>query len=184
MSETAPSSAPRVAVMRDGEVLVIVDTANDAFRWLLDHQSASVDHATKHEGYAIVSAEPWPTEAAADDPHGYRTRGQLAAMARREMIGDDWHRSGGCVREGVDGRSNCSTCVLHGYRPRGGWGDPELDKRGAGPNYAGWARVYVEAGYAIPRKWWDAFRAQRESDNLAYAFALERSIATFGVKAG
>lgn len=49
-----------------------------------------------------------------------------------------------------------------------------------GPNYAGWARVYVEAGQPIPGKWRDAFERERHSDNKAYAQALEESIAHFG----
>lgn len=54
--------------------------------------------------------------------------------------------------------------------------------RSAGPNYAGWARVYVEARKPIPQKWKQAFEAERKSDNKAYAAALEEVIAHFGVR--
>jgi len=50
-----------------------------------------------------------------------------------------------------------------------------------GPNYAGWARIYVEAQRPIPKKWERAFALERASDNRAYAHALERSIKTFGM---
>lgn len=78
-------------------------------------------------------------------------------------------------------RENCGACVLGGYRPRGGWGDPETDAPNAGPNYAGWARIYVEAGHPIPLKWRKAF-ADQGSDNRAYYDALGRSLVTFGVR--
>lgn len=74
-------------------------------------------------------------------------------------------------------RENCAACILHGYRPQ----DSEL-KRSEGPNYAGWARILVEAGVTIPAVWREAFAAERASDNHRYAEALERSILTYGVR--
>lgn len=44
----------RWEVRRDGTRLVTTDSEAAAWRWLLDHQSSSVLHATTHEGYAIV----------------------------------------------------------------------------------------------------------------------------------
>jgi hypothetical protein len=79
-----------------------------------------------------------------------------------------------------DERENCSACCLRGYEPRGGFGDGYKVARD-GPNYAGWARVYVEAGFAIPKKWRAAFAREQNSDNKAYANALTKSIETFGV---
>jgi hypothetical protein len=67
---------------------------------------------------------------------------------------------------GVD-TDNCGFCAL----THGG-----LD----GPNYAGWARIYIEAGKAMPEKWRGAFERELASDNHHYAVALRRSIATFG----
>lgn len=80
-----------------------------------------------------------------------------------------------------DVRMNCGACALFGYEPRGGWGDGRNVKRD-GPNYAGWARAYVEAGRAIPKRWKDAFEKERQSDNKLYAAALEESIKHFGVR--
>lgn len=42
------------SVTRDDEVLATGLTNNEAFAWILNHQSQSVDWAMKHEGYAIV----------------------------------------------------------------------------------------------------------------------------------
>ncbi len=63
--------------------------------------------------------------------------------------------------------NNCGGCALIS-------GDED------GPNYAGWARVYVEAGRTIPREWTRAFQSERNSSNAAYAAALRKSINTFG----
>ena len=79
-------------------------------------------------------------------------------------------------------RENCGACVLRGYKPRGGWGDPESDAKDAGPNYAGWARCYVQAGYSIPRKWRKAFERETASTNRRYVEALARDVATWGVR--
>jgi hypothetical protein len=64
---------------------------------------------------------------------------------------------------------NCSGCALI----NGGEG---------GPNYAGWARVYVEAGRTIPLNWKAAFQRELDSDNRAYAEFLQRCIEYFGVR--
>lgn len=50
---------------------------------------------------------------------------------------------------------------------------------GSGPNYAGWQRVYVEAGLVIPRKWKRAFYSAFTGRNQAFALALARSCKTF-----
>ncbi len=72
----------------------------------------------------------------------------------------------GCPKNDPD---NCGACALE-------TGDIE------GPNYAGWARAYVEAKRPIPSRWKDAFEAEQKSSNTAYAAALKTSIAQFGVK--
>ncbi len=67
--------------------------------------------------------------------------------------------------KGVDA-DNCGYCALtHG----------DAD----GPNYAGWARLYIEAKRPIPRQWEGAFQRELDSDK-AYSHALRRSIVTFG----
>ena len=118
------------------------------------------------------TVEPWPAEEAAE----------LRKSARRMFFEDGWHNRGGCKKEGQLGRENCGPCVLLGYEPRGGgWSDGRRVRRD-GPNYAGWARWYVEAGRFVPESWRDAFERQRQrADNPGYVNALERSIATFGV---
>jgi hypothetical protein len=79
-------------------------------------------------------------------------------------------------------RENCGACVLNGYISR----DDRRNgaKNSDGPNYAGWARVYVQAGTRIPRKWHKAFEAELASDNQAYSDALRRDIHIFGVRFG
>lgn len=72
-------------------------------------------------------------------------------------------------------RENCGACVLNGYHPRG---EPRTDI-----NYAGWARIYIEAGKAIPANLFMAFLAELASDNRAYANALLDDILHFGIKA-
>lgn len=68
--------------------------------------------------------------------------------------------------EGVD-TDNCSYCAL----TQGG---------DDGPNYAGWARIYIEAGVAIPNRWREEFQKELNSDNRLYGYALRKSILTFG----
>ena len=113
-------------------------------------------------------AQPWSADEAR----------KLHAIAQQMLVRHDHNPSD---RDPLT-RENCGACVLNGYRPRGGYGDPEMDAPGAGPNYAGWARIYVEAGRPIPAKWRRAFEEQLHSDNSAYSRALERSIATFVVR--
>lgn len=70
----------------------------------------------------------------------------------------------------ADTLDNCGACAISGRN--------ELTE--GGPNYSGWARVYVEAGVAIPRKWKEAFERECFSSNHQYTQALRQSIATFG----
>lgn len=64
---------------------------------------------------------------------------------------------------------NCGGCAIRGM----GTSDGK-------PNYAGWARCYVEASMPIPKQWRADFAAELKSENKRYAAALARSIATFG----
>lgn len=54
LSESGGDVMELYAVQRDGETLVRGLTYPEAFGWLLDHQSQSVEWATKYEGYSIV----------------------------------------------------------------------------------------------------------------------------------
>lgn len=109
-----------------------------------------------------VAAEPWPSDKARD----------YAAMSRNCLTdhGHGWRFDSTEEREMT--RENCGACVLAGY------GQKPAEE---GPNYAGWARIYVEARRPVPADWRGAFRRELASDNGAYAHALRRSIATFGV---
>jgi hypothetical protein len=71
---------------------------------------------------------------------------------------------------------NCGACALEGRKV----GD-DHEPRVEGPNYSGWARMYVEAKRPIPLMWRGAFARELASDNQAYADALRKSIMTFGV---
>ena len=65
---------------------------------------------------------------------------------------------------------NCGGCAIRG-----------LGTEDGKPNYAGWARCYVESGQPIPKGWKADFNAELRSENTAYAMALKRSIETFGM---
>lgn len=119
----------------------------------------------------VTTQEKWsPTEAS-----------KHMASARNVLYGDPYHMAGKCRHGSAMERMSCSGCAIRGYEPRGGWGDG-FSVRDDGPNYAGWARIYVEGQRSIPEKWRNAFEAERNSDNVAYERALEISINTFGVK--
>jgi len=78
-------------------------------------------------------------------------------------------------------REHCGACALKGFLSDSALSDGS--KPEDGPNYAGWGRVYVEAQRPIPLIWFDAFHDnQVHSENTAYANALNRSLATFGVR--
>jgi hypothetical protein len=113
-------------------------------------------------GWKLTEAEPWDR----------KTAEQLAAQARQlmrcEQFGNHQHRD------------QCGACVLRGYLSKSAKADGQKDSDG--PNYAGWARVYVQAKQPIRREWIAAFEGQRNSENKAYAAALERDLATFGVE--
>jgi hypothetical protein len=127
-----------------------------------------------------ATTEPWPTEPWEQYGRTIDRAGMRAHAAR--MMHDHGH--GGHWDPMT--RENCSACCLGGYRPRGGWGDPEADAIDAGPNVAGWARDYVEAGRPVKLRWVGALLADASDDpevqdNQAYAEALRRSLATWGV---
>lgn len=70
-------------------------------------------------------------------------------------------------------RENCGACTLNGYHPKG--------ERRDFINYAGWARIYIQAGKRIPKNLQFAFLAELASDNRAYADALKADILEFGI---
>jgi hypothetical protein len=70
-------------------------------------------------------------------------------------------------------RENCGACVLAGYTPKG--------ERRDYINYAGWARVYIQAGRFIPARLEYSFLAELANKNRAYADALKQDIKDFGI---
>lgn len=72
-----------------------------------------------------------------------------------------------------DTRESCGACVLNGYHPKG--------ERRDFINYAGWARIYIQASKYIPKNIRYAFLAELASDNRAYADALKQDILDYGI---
>ena len=70
-------------------------------------------------------------------------------------------------------RENCGACTLNGYHPKG--------ERRDFINYAGWARLYIQAGKRIPKGLQFAFLAELASENRSYADALKQDILEFGI---
>lgn len=160
------------AVTRDGKTVAgPFDDDFAAAGWLLHNQPQSVAWATKHEGYAIVAIEPWGEDEAK----------RHAAIARQVMYRDEFHNARHYGENDPLTRANCGPCVLSGYADPD---DTEHDPND-GPNYAGWARLYVQANRPIPERWREAFhRELHVADNPSYSVALARDIATYGVTFG
>lgn len=103
-----------------------------------------------------MNLKPWSHEEA-------RT---IAMSAHRTFYGTHHHASAKSI--------DCSTCCLNG--------NCAINYKGTkSPNFAGWGRIYVEAGVPIPKRFARAFANELASDNDAYRTALLRSIATFGL---
>lgn len=160
MTDTQTGGAFRV--FRDGRPMhVRLDSHDAAFAFLLERQGQSVHHATTYEGYEIreVPAGKWSADEAAD----YR-------RTALRMFRDHGHA--GYWDEMT--RDSCGTCALNG------WGD-DREPGTVEPNYAGWERLYVQAGRTIPARYTEAFRqAVDGTDNPRYDAALALDIATFG----
>lgn len=107
-----------------------------------------------------TKAEPW-NEA---DAKGLRATSR-ALLARhdhgREFYGPEDEKLT---------RENCGACVLNGY-----------GSHGTAPNYAGWLRVFIEAGRPVPALWLDTEMLDAQTWNPAYYSAILRSVATFGL---
>jgi hypothetical protein len=167
MAHTTTHGAAQVT--RDGRpVSPLLASADEAFGWLLGHQPMSTDWAIRYEGYGVepVPAEPWTDKEAA------RLRGMAVAAFEHDGPLD-------VFRDDDDEaltRDNCGGCVLRG------WGE-YVDGGVMQPNYANWARTYVEAGHRIPARWRTGFHAVLNAeDNPGHRVALLRSLATWGVR--
>lgn len=70
---------------------------------------------------------------------------------------------------------NCGACILNGYHPKG--------EKNTDINYAGWARIYIQAGKFIPVNLFMSFLGELASDNRAYADSLRDDIKHYGIHA-
>lgn len=149
----------------------------------------STDHAMRHEGYGVRTL-PAPVLVWTDDE-----RRRHADTARNVMRHERWHDTGRVpadyadtypdgwpADEFADIRSSCGGCALrgHGAHDDDGWAP-------FGPNYAGWARIYVESGTPVPDVWRDAFLSELDDTDddgtvTPYARCLRVSVRTFGVR--
>lgn len=93
----------------------------------------------------------------------------IQRQAQRQFS-DHWHKTN---RLTPDERESCGACCLNGYHPKG--------ERRDFINYAGWARLYIQAGKFIPKAVRYNFLAELASDNRAYANALVQDIRDFGI---
>jgi hypothetical protein len=72
----------------------------------------------------------------------------------------------GCRHRDPD---NCSGCAL-------------TDERQERPNYSAWPLAYMENGRTIPAKWRQAFKDEMQSENVAYAANVKRTMIKCGVR--
>lgn len=135
---------------------------------LLRFQPMSVDWAMRHEGYGIAEheGETWPTEK----------RAELASTARALFRRHEHPDTFTDADDERMTRENCGACALAGYGA-----DTDEGRAPLAPNWAGWARAWVQAGRRISPEYVDGFRAELASpDNARYAAALATDIRTYG----
>jgi hypothetical protein len=108
--------------------------------------------------------------------HDDETRRQLhlTALGLFRCECDKWERLEPEHNELV--RDNCGACNL-----RGTVGELVNEAGDLQPNWAGWARAWVQAGKVIPKRYKDAWTADLASENKAYAEALADDVSTFDV---
>lgn len=108
-------------------------------------------------------------------PHDPSKAADLRRTALR-LLGDHGHNPSD--RDRLT-RENCGACVLGGYDAfRNEHGHPTV-------NYAGWERIYVQAGRHVGPRFRRAFLDALEDDsNPAYLSGLLADIATFGMPEG
>lgn len=66
-------------------------------------------------------------------------------------------------------RDNCGACAVATYTEQ----EP--------PNYAGWLRVWIQAGRRVPRQHYESEIAEAQADNALYYEAILRDVETFGL---
>lgn len=68
------------------------------------------------------------------------------------------------------GRDNCAACAVATFT--------EQDR----PGYVGWLRLWIQAGWRIPRQHYEAEIAEAQQENPAYYEAILRDVETFGLE--
>ena len=174
----APKQPGACRVTRDGEpASELLPSASVAFGWLLGHQPMSCDWAARYEGWAIERepAEPWSLAEAAQHR-------RMAGQNFNHGHGPGTSSHYGAWRDAEEEqlvRDNCGACALEGWGELSG---PDAPHGLHQPN-TGFARLYVEAGRPLPRRWLPAFVAELNADdNPGHHDALLRSLATWGLR--
>jgi len=90
------------------------------------------------------------------------TARSLQARARRIFADHGPH-------DGQLERDNCGACAVAAYTEQ------------TPPNYAGWLRVWIEAGRPVPRQHYETEIAQAQVENVGYYEAILRDVETFGI---
>lgn len=68
------------------------------------------------------------------------------------------------------GRDNCAACAVATFT--------EQDR----PGYAGWLRLWIQAGWRVPRQHYEAEIAEAQQENPSYHEAILRDVETFGLQ--
>lgn len=169
-------------ITRDGEPVAAYLTESQRGAGL-----AADYHPAARYVFAERDAAPWPDDGS--ESFGRTPRAMEATSAG--LLADHAHgwrfTSAG---ERKLARSHCAACALSGY------GMTAAQLRVSGPDYAGWARVYVQASRAVPAGWSAPFwrelagagridpDGQTGDANERYGDALRRDVATFGLRFG
>lgn len=101
---------------------------------------------------ATIAYLRWPQAKAAE----------LIAGARNVSRHDDYPHSRDV--------NNCGACALRHYTAA------------EAPNYAGWLRIYIALGWAVPRRHYADELAYAQAENQRYYEAIQRDIATWGIE--
>lgn len=97
-----------------------------------------------------MTCEPWPTEK------------------RRELHAQAVNVSRHSSHADQIARDNCGACAL------------SHQTMSDAPDYAGWLRIYIQLGWPMFRKHYNAELDYAEAENPQYYDAIMRDIATFG----
>jgi hypothetical protein len=66
-------------------------------------------------------------------------------------------------------RDNCPACAVSNFT--------DQDR----PDYVGWVRLWIQAGWRVPRQHYEAEVAEAQQENRSYYEAIMRDVETFGV---